>query len=81
MVIQELLFEEKRIENMTKLKVLVTAPYMQADIDRFKYIFEENNIQISLPRVNERLSEKELLECVDGVHGVISVLIFWQKRF
>jgi D-3-phosphoglycerate dehydrogenase len=53
-------------------KVLITAPYMQPEIDRFKSIFEENNIQISLPPVKERLSEEELLECIDGVHGVIS---------
>jgi D-3-phosphoglycerate dehydrogenase len=55
-----------------ELKVLITAPYMQPEIDRFKSIFEENNIQIQLPVVNERLSEEELLECIDGVHGIIS---------
>ena len=45
---------------------------MQPKIDRFKSIFEENNIQIYLPPVKERLSEKELIECIDGIHGVIS---------
>jgi len=55
-----------------ELKVLITAPYMQPKIDRFKSIFEENNIQIYLPPVKERLSEKELIECIDGIHGVIS---------
>lgn len=57
---------------MTELKVLITAPYMQAEIDRFKSIFDENNIQIYLPQVKERLTERELLEYIDGVHGVIS---------
>ncbi len=55
-----------------ELKVLITAPYMQPEIDRFKLIFEENNIQIYLPPVKERLSEEELIECIDGVHGIIS---------
>jgi D-3-phosphoglycerate dehydrogenase len=45
---------------------------MQPEIDRFKLIFEENNIQIYLPPVKERLSEEELIECIDGVHGIIS---------
>jgi len=45
---------------------------MQPEIDRFKSIFEENNIEIFLPSVKERLSEEELIECIDGFHGVIS---------
>lgn len=45
---------------------------MQPEIGRFKSIFKENNIQISLPPVKERLSEEELLVFIGGVHGVIS---------
>ena len=55
-----------------ELRVLITAPYMQPEIDRFRPIFKKNNIQIDLPAVKERLSEEELLECIDGVHGIIS---------
>lgn len=52
-------------------KVLISAPYMQPIIDRFRSVFEENNIEIIAPPVNERLSEEELLELVSDIDGVI----------
>ncbi len=52
-------------------KVLVSAPYLQPQIDRFRPIFEENDIEIFLPVVEERLSEAELLPLVADVDGVI----------
>ena len=55
-----------------ELNVLITAPYMQPEIDKFKSVFEDNNIQIHLPPVKERLCEEELIRWIDGVHGVIS---------
>jgi phosphoglycerate dehydrogenase-like enzyme len=56
---------------VTLRKVLVTAPYLQSVIDRFKPLFEKHQIEIALPPVHERLSEEELLHWVPGVHGVI----------
>jgi len=53
------------------LKVLVTAPYMQMVIDRFRYIFEEKGIELIVPTVKERFNEQELLEWVADVDGVI----------
>jgi D-3-phosphoglycerate dehydrogenase len=53
------------------LKVLVTAPYMQMVIDRFRCIFEEKGIELIVPAVKERFSEQELLEWVTDVDGVI----------
>jgi D-3-phosphoglycerate dehydrogenase len=53
------------------LKVLVTAPYMQMVIDRFRYIFEEKGIQLIVPTVKERCNEQELLQLVTDVDGVI----------
>jgi len=53
-------------------KVLITAPYMQPAVERFKPVFKKHNIQIVLPPVKERLTEEELLKHIDGVHGVIS---------
>jgi len=53
------------------LKVLVTAPYMQMVIDRFRYIFEEKGIELIVPTVKERFNEQELLEWVTDVDGVI----------
>ena len=53
------------------LKVLVTAPYMQMVVDRFRYIFEEKGIELIVPTVKERFNEQELLEWVADVDGVI----------
>ena len=53
------------------LKVLVTAPYMQMVIDRFRHIFEEKGIELIVPIVKERLNEQELLQLVSNVDGVI----------
>ena len=53
------------------LKVLVTAPYMQMVIDRFRHIFEEKGIELIVPIVKERFSEEELIRWVTDVDGVI----------
>ncbi len=53
------------------LKVLVTAPYMQMVIDRFRYTFEEKGIKLIVPIVKERCDEQELLQWVTDVDGVI----------
>jgi len=53
------------------LKVLVTAPYMQMVIDRFRHIFEEKDIELIVPIVKERFEEEELLQWVTDVDGVI----------
>lgn len=52
-------------------KVLVTAPYIQPVIDRFRATFAENQIDVIVPPVNERLAEPELLKWVEDVDGVI----------
>lgn len=52
-------------------KVLVSAPYFIPVIDRFRYWFTKNNIEIVLPPVRERLSENELLQLVGDIDGVI----------
>ena len=52
-------------------KVLISAPYMQPVVEKFKPIFEENDIEIVIPPVNERLSEAELLGLINDINGVI----------
>ncbi len=54
-----------------KWKVLISAPYMQKEIHRLSHIFEENDIDIDLPPVKERLSEVELLPIVEKYDGII----------
>lgn len=54
-----------------KYKVLITAPYFLPVIDRYKQTFEENGIEVMVPKVNERLSEEELLPLVGNVDGIL----------
>jgi D-3-phosphoglycerate dehydrogenase / 2-oxoglutarate reductase len=53
-------------------RVLVSAPYMQPVIDRLRPTFEENNIELFVPPVQERFTEEELLQWMSDVDGVIS---------
>ena len=53
------------------MKVLVTAPYMQSVLDRFRPIFQKYRIELVVPPVRERLGEDELLKWVTDVDGVI----------
>jgi D-3-phosphoglycerate dehydrogenase / 2-oxoglutarate reductase len=53
-------------------KILISAPYFQPVVEEFRHIFEENDIEIEVPSVNERLSEAELLAIIEDIDGVIS---------
>ena len=52
-------------------KVLITAPYMQPVIDRFRPVFKQNGIDLFVPSVNERVEEEELLSWIHDIDGVI----------
>lgn len=52
-------------------KVMVSAPYMQPVIDRFRPIFDEKGIELVVPPVNERMSEEELLKWIGDIDGAI----------
>ena len=54
------------------LKVLISAPYLQPFIERFRPFFEENNIEIVVPIVHERLEEDELIKYAFDVDGIIA---------
>jgi D-3-phosphoglycerate dehydrogenase len=53
-------------------KVLVSAPYLQQVIDQFRPIFEENDIELFVPPVQERFEEEDLLRWIADIDGVIS---------
>lgn len=55
----------------TRYKVLVSAPYVQKSIDRFRPIFEQYNIDIIIPEVQERLEEHHLLPIMADIDGVL----------
>ncbi len=52
-------------------RVLISAPYMQPVVDEFRATFAENDIEVTVPTVRERLSEEELLGLMGGIDGVI----------
>lgn len=54
-----------------KYKVLVTAPYFQLVVDQWRNKFAENDIEIVVPTVNERMEEEELLPLIGDVDGII----------
>ena len=53
-------------------KVLISAPYMQPVIERFRSYFDERNIELIIPTVEERMEEEQLLGVIDDIDGVIS---------
>ena len=55
-----------------KWKVLISAPYMQPVIERFRESLESRGVEILLPQVTERLSEEELLRIIGDIDGVIA---------
>jgi len=52
-------------------KVLVSAPYMQPVLDDYQHVFSDNEIEIVIPPVQERLREGELMQWIEDVDGVI----------
>lgn len=52
-------------------RVLVSAPYMQPELNRFRSVFAEHDIEVIVPSVQERLSEEELLRWVHDIDGAI----------
>lgn len=54
-----------------KYKVLISAPYLQPFIERFRPFFVKNEIEIVIPEVNERLEEDQLLEYISELDGII----------
>lgn len=56
---------------MKKYKVLVSAPYFQPVVERFRNVFDNHGIEVVVPPVNERLSEEELLLLLGDIDGII----------
>lgn len=54
-----------------KYRVLISAPYFQDVIERFRPHLEENDIELVIPEVNERLEEDDLLEYIEDIHGIM----------
>jgi len=52
-------------------KVLLSAPYMLPEIERFRNLLEGSGIELCVPEVAERLEEDDLIPLVGAVDGVI----------
>ena len=52
-------------------KVMISAPYMQPEIDRFRDILTKEEVGVFVPPVSERLSEEDLLRWIGDIDGVI----------
>ena len=52
-------------------RVLVTAPYMQLEIERFREELESKGVELIVPSVEERMEEEDLLPLVEDIDGVI----------
>jgi D-3-phosphoglycerate dehydrogenase / 2-oxoglutarate reductase len=53
------------------LKVLISAPYMQPVIERFRPVFSDQGIELVIPTVCERMEEEDLLPLIADIDGVI----------
>lgn len=54
-----------------KDRVMISAPYMQPVVDRFMSAFNEANLDVFVPPVNERMEVEDLLPLIGDVDGVI----------
>jgi len=52
-------------------KILLSAPYMLMEVDKFRDFFKEHNLDVTVVDVVERMSEQELLEMVADYDGAI----------
>jgi len=52
-------------------KILLSAPYMLPEIDRFRKVFEHYGLELIVPVVNERLEEPDLLIYAGEFDGAI----------
>ena len=55
-------------------KVLISSPYFQPEVERFRAVFEKHDIEPIVPEVRERLSEMELLALpeISEIEGIIA---------
>jgi len=55
-----------------KWNVLISCPHLQRSIDLYRHVFENNDIEIEVPQVNQHLTESELLDIIEQYDGIIA---------
>ena len=61
----------RRFDIKVKWRVLVSAPYFIPVIKEYQQRLAAEGIELIAANVRERLSEKELLDVIDGIDGII----------
>jgi D-3-phosphoglycerate dehydrogenase len=54
-----------------RYSVLITAPYILPEFERFRYIFDEAGVDVIVEDVDERLDEEALLQYAGQIDGTI----------
>ncbi len=57
---------------MSGIKVMISAPYMLGELERFQPLLADKGIEVVVPPVHERMSEEELLDWVGDIDGAIA---------
>ncbi len=55
----------------SRLKILLTCPPMAGMIDEFRPVFEDKGVEITIPKLEQTLSERELVNCLPEYDGWI----------
>ena len=56
---------------MNKKNILISAPYFQPVVEKYMHVFEQYNLEPVVPKVTERLEERELLKVIHDIEGAI----------
>ena len=51
--------------------ILISAPYIIPQLDRFQAVFEHYDLELIVPQVSERLDEETLMAYAGGFDGAI----------
>ena len=52
-------------------KIIISAPYMQPIVDRFRSLFADEALKVVVPPVQERMEEAQLLPIIGDIDGII----------
>ncbi len=54
-----------------KYKVYITAPYLQLELEKYRHLFDGEDVELVVPPVNERFEEEELLKFIGEADAIL----------
>ena len=54
-----------------RYRVLITAPYLQPYVEKYRAVFASHQIETIVPPVKERMGEEELLQYIGDIDGIL----------